>query len=237
MSTPFGPSGHVASTPGMLRDYAVPRRTRWLTRVADLVRAALLCTAAVWLFSGDEAAALRAILVLPPAVLGRLVRIHPAFDLLFSSALAADSIATGLGAYDTVGWNDTLSHVVLPLLSGPVLYVALVRLGAAAAPSGAPTGRFLFGAAVVTAASVLALGALWELAEWTADQAFGTEYSQGYDDTLVDLLADSVAAAGAGGLVSVWLWGSCHRPVSPSRSGCGVEAELGVVRVSQKDTA
>jgi hypothetical protein len=237
MSTPFGPSNHVVPAPGVSRDRAESRSARRLTRVADLLRVALLCTAAGWLVSGDAAAALRAILVLPPAVLGRLVRIHPAFDLLFSSALAADSIATGLGAYDTIGWNDTLSHLVLPLLSGPILYMTLVRLGAAAAPSAAPTVRFLCGAAVLTAASVLALGALWELVEWTADRAFGTNYSQGYDDTLVDLLADTVAATVAGGLVSVWLWGSCHRPVAASRSGGGLQAEIAVVRVSQKDTA
>lgn len=237
MSTPSRPSNHVAPPLGISRDRAASTSARRLTRVADLVRVALLCSAAVWLVAGDASAALRAILVLTPAVLGRLVRIHPAFDLLFSSALAAESTATGLGAYDTMGWNDTLSHLVLPLLSGPILYLSLVRLGAAAAPSAAPTVRFLCGAAVVTAASVLALGALWELVEWAADEAFGTNYSQGYDDTLVDLLADTVAATGAGGLVSVWLWGSFHRPVAASRSGGGLQAEVGVVRVSQKDTA
>jgi hypothetical protein len=56
----------------------------------------------------------------------------------------------------------------------------------------------------VTAASVLALGALLELVEWAADGAFGTNYSHGNRDTLVDLLADSIAAIG-GVLVAVWL--------------------------------
>ena len=177
-----------------------------LTCGADVVRVSLLCGAAGWLVAGDPSAALKALLVLPPAVLGRVVRIHPAFDLLFSFALAAEAAASGLGAYDSISWGDTLSHVVLPVLSGPVLYVGLVRLGAAAQPSAGPTARCLLGAAVVTAASVLALGALWELVEWAADSALGTNYSQGNRDTLVDLLADSVAAIGGGVLVAVWLW-------------------------------
>jgi hypothetical protein len=188
-----------------LLDRAAPANARRLTRVADLVRVALLCTAAVWLIAGDGSAALKALLVLPPALLGRVVRIHPGFDLLFSTALAAEAIATGLGAYDSIGGGDTLSHLVLPLLSGPVLYGGLVTLGIVPSPSIAPAARFGLGAAVVTAASVLALGTLWELAEWAADGAFGTNYSQGYSDTLGDLLADAGAAVISGALVAGWL--------------------------------
>jgi hypothetical protein len=183
-----------------------------LTRGADVVRVALLSGAAGWLVAGDPSAALKALLVLPPAVLGRVVHIHPAFDLLFSFALAVEATASGLGAYDSVSWGDTLPHLVLPVLSGPVLYVGLVRLGAAAQPSAAPTARFRLGAAVVSAASVLALGALWELVEWATDSAFGTNYSEGYRDTLVDLLADAVAAIGGGVLVAVWLGAGARGP-------------------------
>jgi hypothetical protein len=194
---------YVATASSSPQDRA-PAMSQGLTRAADLVRVALLCSAAGWLVAGDGAAALKALLVLPPALLGRLVRVEPTFDLLFSFALAAEATATGFGAYDSMGWGDTLSHLVLPMLSGPVLYAGLVRLGAAAAPSGAPA-RFLLGAAVVTAASVLAVGTLWELVEWGADGAFGTNYSEAYPDTLVDLLADAIAAIGAGVLVAARL--------------------------------
>jgi hypothetical protein len=180
----------------------VTARRQQLTRAADLVRLAILCSAAIWLIAGDGSAALRALLVLPPALLARLVRVDPSFDLLFSFALAAEGAATGLGGYDSISWGDTLSHLVLPLLSGPILYTGLVRLGAVPDPEVATSGRFLAGAAVVTAASVLALGALWELVEWAADGLFGTNYSQGYNDTLGDLLADAIAAIGSGALVA-----------------------------------
>jgi hypothetical protein len=196
------------------RAFASPPATRpagtrrSLTRAADAARVVLFCSGAAWLFAGDGAAALRALLVLPPALLGRFGRVHPAFDLLFTSALAIEATATGLGAYDSIAWGDTLSHFVLPLLSVPVVYGGLVRLSAAAAPSAAHPARACVGAAVVTGASVLALGALWELVEWAADGAFGTNYSEGHRDTLVDLLADALAAITGGGLLGVWLWGN-----------------------------
>jgi hypothetical protein len=176
-----------------------------LTRAADVVRVALLCSIVGWLVAGDGSAALKALLVLPPALLGRPVRIEPAFDLLFASALSVEATATGLGAYDSIGWGDTLSHLVLPLLSGPVLYAGLLRLDAVPTSPTGRSPRFLLGAAVVTGASVLAVGALWELVEWAADGAFGTSYSQGSRDTMGDLVADAIAAVGAGALVAAWL--------------------------------
>jgi hypothetical protein len=201
----LGPRDDATSPHARLLDRAPPKNARRLTSVADLVRVVLLATAAVWLIAGDGPAALKALLVLPAALLGRVVRIHPGFDLLFSCALAAEAIASGLGAYGSIGRGDTLSHLVLPLLSGPVLYGGLVKLGIAASASATPAARYGLGAAVVTAASVLALGTLWELVEWAADGAFGTNYSQGYSDTLSDLLADATAGILSGASVAAWL--------------------------------
>ena len=223
MRVRLGHRDDAASPRARLLDRAAPKNARRLTSVADLVRVVLLTTAAVWLIAGDGAAALKALLVLPAALLGRVVRIHPGFDLLFSCALAAEAIASGLGAYGSIGRGDTLSHLVLPLLSGPVLYGGLVRLGVAAWVFPTPAARYGLGAAVVTAASVLALGTLWELVEWAADGAFGTNYSQGYSDTLSDLLADAIAGIVSGALVAVWLRvspsGSCSRMLQRDAEG------------------
>jgi hypothetical protein len=79
-----------------------------------------------------------------------------------------------------------------------------VRFGAMVTDRGAvsePPASAPLGAGVATAACILALGALWELIEWAADSWFGTHYSQGYQDTLGDLLADTAAASAGGALV------------------------------------
>ena len=177
-----------------------------LTHVADVVRVGILCGSAAFLAAGDGSAALKALLVMPAALAPRLVRVHPILDLVFVLALAAESIGRGAGDYYS---GEALSHIALPLLSGPVLYVGLVRVGAVPASSAAPP---LLAVAIVTAAAVLAVGAMWELAEWAVDGAFGTDYSQGYRDTITDLLNDAIAAAGGGALVAVWLRAATGRP-------------------------
>jgi hypothetical protein len=158
------------------------------TLCADVVRMAIICGAAIFLATGDGAAALMALLVLVPSVVARWVRVNPVLDLAFALALGAHVVARPYGG------GDTLPHLVLPLLSGPVLYVGLVRLGIAPRRPG-----------VTTFAGVLALGVAWELVEWLADAALGTDYSQGYGDTAGDLLNDAIAAGASGVLVSAWV--------------------------------
>jgi uncharacterized membrane protein YjdF len=159
-----------------------------VTVCADLVRVAILGSAVVFLATGDGASALMALLVLVPSVVARFVRVSPVLDLVFAVALGAQAVGRPFEG------GDTLPHLVLPLLSGPVLYVGLVRLGI--------VPRF---PGLTTFLGVLALGAAWELVEWGADATLGTDYSQGYGDTAGDLVNDAIAAAASGVLVSVWV--------------------------------
>jgi hypothetical protein len=159
-----------------------------MTLCADLVRGAILCAAAFFLATGDGSSALMALLVLVPSVVARCVRVNPILDLGFAVALGAQAVGRPFES------GDTIPHLVLPLLSGPVLYVGLMRLGIAPRLPG-----------VTTFVGVLTLGVAWELVEWLADTALGTNYSQGYGDTAGDLLNDAIAAAASGVLVSVWV--------------------------------
>jgi hypothetical protein len=181
------------------------------------VRVGIVCGSAAFLAAGDGPAALKALLVMPAALAPRLVRVHPVLDLVFVLALAAESIGRGVVGYYR---GDALSHIVLPLLSGPILYTGLVRIGVLLQSSAPP--RFL-GVGIVTAATVLAVGAVWELVEWAADGAFGTNYSQGYRDTITDLLRDAIASVGSGVLVAVWLRAAAGRwdvgPVTAPQAG------------------
>jgi hypothetical protein len=173
--------------------------------LADIVRVALAISGGAFLAAGEASDALKALLVLGAALPGRLARVEPAFDLLFTLALAAEAIGTGLGALDSIGWGDDESHLVIPFLSAPIVYQVLVRLSAAPPLELARVRHPFVGVAVLTGVGVLALGAVWELVEWGADGSFGTDYSVGYTDTLSDLLADGVAAAAGGVLVALWL--------------------------------
>jgi glucosyl-dolichyl phosphate glucuronosyltransferase len=173
--------------------------------VADTLRVLLVVAAGAFLAAGEGSAALKSVLVLAPALCARAARAPAGFDLAFTAALAVEAMGTGTGAYEWVGWGDSTSHLVIPFLSAPVVYHVLMRLGAAPPADVAHDRRAFAAAGLVAAISVLALGTLWELVEWGADSAFGTEYSQGYLDTLTDLLADTIAATLGGLLVAAWL--------------------------------
>jgi hypothetical protein len=197
-----------ARLPGGAQRPALPDREHGdaaLTIFADIIRIGLAVCAGAFLAAGHDSDALKALLVLAAALPGRLARVEPAFDLLFTLALAAELIGTGLGALDWIGWGDEESHLVIPFLSAPIVYKVLVRLSATPPLDLARVPHPFVGAFVLTGVGVLALGALWELVEWGADRSFGTDYSEGYTDTLSDLLADAVAAAAGGVLVAVWL--------------------------------
>jgi hypothetical protein len=153
---------------------------------ADIVRLSLVGAAAAFVAGGDGAAALKAMTVLAPSVLARLVRVPPALDLAFAVALFAEAVGV-------FGGGDTVPHLLLPFLSGPVLYVALTRLDLA--PRAAGLATFL---------SVMVVAVAWEVFEWAADAALGTNYSQGYADTRGDLVNDAIAAAASGVVVGVW---------------------------------
>lgn len=57
----------------------------------------------------------------------------------------------------------------------------------------------------MTAVLTIAFGAAWELVELACDAFFGTEMSQGRDDTIRDLIADSAGAV-TGAVLAVRFW-------------------------------
>ena len=183
-----------------------------LARAADILRGGLLCAAVAFVATGDGSAGLKALLVLAPALATRFACVPAAFDLVFTLALAAEAIGTKLGAYDAIRWQNTLSHIVLPFLSGPVVYGILARVGVVTKPGAARGASPGLRAATATSAGILALGVAWEGVEWAADSALGTDYSRGYSDTRADLVNDTIAAVASGVLVAVWLRIAARRP-------------------------
>ena len=177
-----------------------------MRRTADVARAGLACAAAALLLAGDGAVAAKVVLVLPATVAARLVGTPPVLDLVFTLALAGEAAGSVLAAHELIGWDDRISHLVLPLLCGLVVYAALGR-------GRAPHRPVALG--LMTAVAVLAIAAAWEIVEWGVDAAFGTNFSMGHDDTVGDLSADAVAAAGAG--AAAVLWHSTTAP-TPDRS-------------------
>jgi hypothetical protein len=165
--------------------------------MADLLRLAIVVIGVVAMVTGDTATAIKCVLLLPAAMASRLVVAPLPWGLAFTLALAVEAIGSATGWNSVAGWN-TAAHLVLPFLSGPLLYGGLERLGLRVDAQACGPVQARLAAGVVTFTSVLAAGALWELVEWAADAWFGTHFAKSYNDTVTDLLHDALAAVATG---------------------------------------
>lgn len=186
----------------------------------DLLRATLVVGAAAYALSGDVGAAFFLLALAGLVLLARLVNLPRVYDLGFTAGMVLQGFGEAAGAYDAWPPFDRVVHVTLPLLTAPVVYIGLARLDVVPDPRDETHARHYTGIAVVTFALGLAVGALWEIAEWASDGLFGTDLSQGNTDTVGDLLADTVGAALGAGLLVVWTrygWGSVRRVPGTNR--------------------
>jgi|1186.fasta_scaffold00167_3 hypothetical protein len=185
-----------------------PRRER---RVADLLRFAIVGAALAATAGGEHNAAIKCGLLVPPTVLSRSVKAPGTLDFAFTLGLAVEAIGSASGVNASQGWN-TMAHLVLPLLSGPLLYHGLARLELRIDGPGRAVTRPRVAIAAITFAGVLALGTLWELVEWASDSWLGTSFATSYEDTMGDLLHDAIAAVGSGALTALWHGSAARRP-------------------------
>lgn len=180
----------------------------------DVVRAAILGAALAYVIAGDAAPA--AVLGFSGAitVLGRLVNLPRIYDLCLTTGMALQGFGEALGLYDEFVRFDDLVHFTLPLLTAPVFYIALARLDVVPDLRDETHLQHYVGILVVSTAVGIAMGALWEIVEWRSDALFGTSLSIDNDDTVGDLVRDSLGALTGAVLLVAWArfgWGSVRR--------------------------
>ena len=180
----------------------------------DLLRLLILGGAVVYAFQGRPGAAVLLFGLGAVTVLARLVNLPRVYDLSLTVGMALQGFGETWGLYDQFVRFDDLVHFTLPMLTAPVIYIALARLDVVPDPRDETHLQHYVGIAIVTAALGIAVGALWEVYEWRSDAWLGTTLSEGNDDTNGDLVRDTLGSLVGAALLVAWArfgWGSVRR--------------------------
>jgi len=186
----------------------------WLRDGIDLLRLSLVAGAVVLAVTGDTSGALLLAAAAVVAFAVRPVLLPRPYDLALVVALVLQAFGEALGTYDAWPAFDVVTHVTLPMLLAPTLYIALARADVVPDPKDETHVRHYIGIFVVAFALGGAFGAVWELYEWTSDALLGTELQLGNADTVGDLAADSLGSLLGAALLVCWArwgWGSVRR--------------------------
>ncbi|MGY1736031.1 hypothetical protein [Geodermatophilus sp. SYSU D00684] len=180
----------------------------------DVLRLVLLAGGVTYALAGRAGDAAVLLFLGAVTVLARLVDLPRVYDLALTMGMVLQGFGETLGLYDRFVRFDDLVHVTLPMLTAPVVYIALARLDVVPDPRDETHLRHYVGIAVVTTALGVTIGALWEVYEWRSDAWFGTRLSEGNDDTNGDLVRDTLGSLVGAALLVAWArfgWGSVRR--------------------------
>jgi hypothetical protein len=180
----------------------------------DVLRLVILGGAVVYAVTGRPGAAALLVVLGGVTLVARLVNLPRIYDLSVTAGMALQGFGETLGLYDEFARFDDLVHFTLPMLTAPVIYIALARVEVVPDPRDETHLPHYVGIAVVTAALGIAVGALWEIYEWRSDAWLGTALSEGNDDTNGDLVRDTLGSLVGAALLVAWArlgWGSVRR--------------------------
>lgn len=147
-------------------------------------------------------------------ILAHVAGLPRPFDYGLVVAMGLIAWGTALNLYGSWAYYDKLVHGAGTIFWAPVLYIALARIEALPAIDEMERGHRWLGLFVVTLALGMAVGAGYEIVEWTSDHLAGTHFVKGETDTATDLIADSAGAALGGLGIVLWSvvgWGTTRR--------------------------
>jgi len=119
--------------------------------------------------------------------------------ILLGLIVAANVAGYAFDLYGAVWWFDRVLHGFTIL--GLTFWLAVVVF--ARALRGEPGHRVL--TILLPASLGVALGALWEVAEWGFDQIAPGDIIKGKHDTILDVVMDTIGALAAGVLATTFL--------------------------------
>jgi hypothetical protein len=186
----------------------------------DLLRAAFFLGAIVFAVLGELGGVANLVVGGGALVLARAVNLPRLYDLGFTIAMILTGWGEALGLYDAWKPYDNVVHFVVPMLCSQVVYIGLARIEVLPDMREDFTPNRYAGIFTVTMALGVAIGAIWEIFEYSSDNLFGSNLQLSNRDTVGDLIADTLGSAAGGILLVVWTkygWGSVRRIPGESR--------------------
>src|ERR671915_3625 len=187
----------------------------------DLLRAAFFAGALVFAIRGELGGVANLLVAGGALLVARAVNLPRLYDLGFTIALILTGWGEALGLYDAWKPYDNVVHFVVPMLCSQVAYIALARIEVLPDMRERFVPRHYAGIFTVTFALGVAIGGVWEILEWSSDELFGSNLSMGNDDTVGDLISDTLGSATGGLLLVAWTkygWGSVRRIPGENRA-------------------
>jgi hypothetical protein len=180
----------------------------------DLLRLAFFAVAAGLAVAGEVGGMANLLVGGVALLVARAVNLPRVYDLAFTVVMILTGFGEALGLYDAWKPYDNVVHFLAPALGSQVAYIGLARLEVLPDPRDDASTPHYVGIFAVTFALGVAIGGLWEIVEWSSDNVVGSSLQLSNDDTVGDLVADSLGAAAGGAALVAWTrygWGSVRR--------------------------
>lgn len=172
----------------------------------DVYRIVFIGAALVWGISGRPVTVLVGASAL--LVLARVISLPRFYDLSLIIVMFLLAWGEVLGLYDSWGSYDNVVHFTVPLLVTGMIYLLLVRLGVLPELRDLTQLHQKFGFFLTALFLGMAIGAAWEITEWTLDSTTGSHLVINARDTATDLIADTLGAAGSALILVLWSLGN-----------------------------
>jgi uncharacterized membrane protein YjdF len=171
----------------------------------DVARIVFIAATIVWGLSGGPVTVVVAASAV--LVLARIVSLPRFYD--FSLIVVMILLAWGevLGVYDSLSFYDNIVHFSVPLLVTGMLYLLMVRLGVLPELSDLKQVHQKFGFFLTAVMLGMAIGAGWEIIEWSLDEWAGANLVGSATDTATDLIWDTMGATGSAIILTLWSLG------------------------------
>src|SRR5215203_3747782 len=172
----------------------------------DVARIAFIGSAIVWALLGHAMTGLIASSAV--IILARVISLPRFYDASVVLVMFLLAWGSALSIYGSWGFYDNLVHFITPLLTTGMFYLLLVRLGVLPDFHELKQLHHRIGFFLTVLALGMAIGAGWEVIEWTLDQFSDVGRVASADDTATDLISDTLGSAGSALILVLWSLGN-----------------------------